>query len=493
MKKIIDVFVIILLGAIQNNAQWHQIGENPIGVFSIVKFADENIGWGCRNDPMKIFKTTDGGASWSVNFEPWAPITSIFFLDANHGWFSHISGNLLYTSNGGENWVVRYPAQNWYIEDIIFFDTLNGIACGSGFGGGEIYKTTNGGAIWELVYTPSLSVHALSFLNDTVGWCGGNSLYKTTDAGSTWTPMSGNVGAWIAKIKFLNESVGWLSTYQSNNLYFTSDGGNSWELKISSIVDFWFTDVNYGWYNTSSKIFHTTNNGLSWEEQYSDTSNNLDRLYFMNSEFGWVVKSNGIILHTINGGTPVELTSFTSLTIGNNLNLNWQTATETNNLGFEIERLKEIKSEIFNDWERIGFINGNGTTTEPKTYSFVDENLSAGKYQYRLKQIDFDGTFEYSNTIEVDINLPETFALENCFPNPFNPSTKIKYEIPKQSRVLLRVYDILGNEVITLVNEIQSAGSYQTIFDASELSSGVYIYKIEAGDFIGSKKMVLLK
>ena len=117
---------------------------------------------------MKIFKTTDGGISWTVNFEPWAPITSIFFLDANHGWFSHVSGNLLYTSNGGENWTVRYPLQDWHVEDFFFSDTLNGIACGVGFAGGEIFKTINGGAYWELVCTPSVPVYTLSFINDSI-------------------------------------------------------------------------------------------------------------------------------------------------------------------------------------------------------------------------------------------------------------------------------------------------------------------------------------
>ena len=506
MKKL-SIFLVFLLSiSFRVNAQWYQIGENPVGVFWIVKFADENIGWGCRNDPMKIFKTTDGGISWTVNFEPWAPITSIFFLDANHGWFSHVSGNLLYTSNGGESWTVRYPATYWHMEDIFFSDTLNGIACGVGFAGGEIYKTTDGGAYWELVYTPSVPVYALSFINDSIGWCGGDSLYKTIDAGQNWTLMSGSFDDPILKIKFLNESVGCLSTLGGNKLYFTSDGGSSWSLKLSSIKDFWFTDINNGWYNTNNKIFYTSNNGISWEEQYSDTANNLNSLYFMNSDLGWAVKYDGKVLHTINSGTPVELTSFTLSINKNNVTLNWRTATETNNHGFQIERL-ESKDERSEEWQNIGFVNGNGTITEIQSYSFVDEDLQAGKYQYRLKQLDFDGAFEYSNVIEVVINAPTKFSLEQNYPNPFNPSTRIKFTIPtsplnpspyqgegnRERFVSLKVFDVLGNEIAMLVNEEKPAGSYDVDFNASHLASGIYYYQLKTGSFIETKKMVLMK
>src|SRR5690606_5091234 len=122
-------------------------------------------------------------------------------------------------------------------------------------------------------------------------------------------------------------------------------------------------------------------------------------------------------------------------------------------------------------------------TTEPQSYSFNDENLSSGKYQYRLKQIDFDGTFEYSNVIEAEINSPTKFSLEQNYPNPFNPSTSIQYAIGNRQFVTLKVYDVLGNEVSTLVNEEKPAGSYDVEFNASNLASGIYYYQLKAGDF----------
>ena len=190
---------------------------------------------------------------------------------------------------------------------------------------------------------------------------------------------------------------------------------------------------------------------------------------------------------------PVELFSFSAIIDNNDVTLNLTTATETNNSGFEIQRLQDLKIEKLNEWENIGFVNGYGTTTEPQTYSFNDENLSAGKFQYRLKQIDFDGTFEYSNTIEVEINPPAKFSLEQNYPNPFNPSTKIKWQTPKEAFQTLKVYDVLGNEIETPVNEVKPAGSHQIEFDASALASGLYFYQIKYEGLTQTKKMILIK
>jgi hypothetical protein len=196
---------------------------------------------------------------------------------------------------------------------------------------------------------------------------------------------------------------------------------------------------------------------------------------------------------------PVELQSFTAEVSDYDVKLVWSTATETNNSGFEILR----STQNDNAWENIGFVPGFGTTTEVHNYSFIDESIRSGNYQYRLKQIDFDGTFEYSSIIDVTVDAPTKFSLEQNYPNPFNPVTKIKYEIPGQARndntqVTLKVYDILGNEVATLVNEQKPAGTYEVEFNVAqvsrpELSSGIYFYQLKAGSFVETKKMVLLR
>ena len=190
---------------------------------------------------------------------------------------------------------------------------------------------------------------------------------------------------------------------------------------------------------------------------------------------------------------PVEMSSFNASVNENDVQLNWSTATETNNYGFEIEKQISSKQSAVSKWESIGFVPGYGTTTEKHFYSFSDENLSEGEYRYRLKQIDFDGTSSFSEIIEVEINLPLLFSLEQNYPNPFNPSTKIKYSIPQSSNVLIKVFDILGNEIKTIVNEAKSAGTFEIIFNAGDYPSGIYFYQLSAGNYIDTKKMLLVK
>lgn len=186
---------------------------------------------------------------------------------------------------------------------------------------------------------------------------------------------------------------------------------------------------------------------------------------------------------------PIELASFTSQVSNSNVILNWTTTTEKNNSGFEIQRRGPE-----NEWTIIGFAEGNGSSGTPKDYTFTDMNLNSGIYNYRLKQIDLNGEFKFYNlTNEVRIAVPENYSLSQNYPNPFNPVTQLKYGIPHQGFVSLKVYDMLGNEVRTLVNENKTAGSYSVTFDAANLSSGIYFYKLTAGDFSDVKKMTLVK
>jgi len=185
---------------------------------------------------------------------------------------------------------------------------------------------------------------------------------------------------------------------------------------------------------------------------------------------------------------PVELTSFSAVSANDEVELNWSTATETNNQGFQIER-KSANSEF----EEVGYVAGCGTTTEAKSYSFVDAGVTVGSYTYRLKQIDFSGKFEYTHEINVDVTAPVEYALEQNHPNPFNPSTMIKYSIAEDGFVKLAVYNLTGEEVALLVNSNQKAGRYEIDFNAGNLASGVYIYRMESANFNTSKKLMLMK
>jgi hypothetical protein len=201
--------------------------------------------------------------------------------------------------------------------------------------------------------------------------------------------------------------------------------------------------------------------------------------------------------HTMATGLPVEMVSFTARQDGVNIILDWSTASELNNLGFEVER-KILDWENEGEWFTIGFVNGNGTTTELKAYYFNDqvEDFEATSFKYKLKQIDFDGSFEYSNEINVEIDkttLPDDYFLLQNYPNPFNPTTTIKFELPVKDFVQLKIFDALGVEVARLVDEERAAGSYEVPFNAAEFGSGVYFYSLSAGSFIQTKKMILLK
>ncbi len=217
---------------------------------------------------------------------------------------------------------------------------------------------------------------------------------------------------------------------------------------------------------------------LQAEIVYTGNSFNIDFIYWDDLCFWWII--------------PVELTSFTADTRNNDVVLNWTTASEMNNQGFEVEK------SINGVFQKIGYVAGHGTTTETQNYSYVDKNVGNGTHTYRLKQVDFDGTFTYSQEVFVDIAVPARFTLEQNYPNPFNPATKIEFGLAVDSKVNVKVFDILGQQIATLVDASMAAGFHSVDFDASGINSGVYFYTIEAvgndgQKFSQTKKMMIMK
>ncbi len=188
---------------------------------------------------------------------------------------------------------------------------------------------------------------------------------------------------------------------------------------------------------------------------------------------------------------PVELSSFSVLLNSTSVVLMWRTETEVSNYGFEIERNPD--SEVGNLWKKIGFVEGSGNSNSPKNYSFTDINPPSGIIHYRLKQIDTDGKYQYSNVVEIESGIPVQYELKQNFPNPFNPTTHINYNLPAEGFVTLKVYDIVGREVATLVNENKKAGSYLVTFDGNYFASGVYLCRIHSGNYSSSIKMLMIK
>ena len=252
------------------------------------------------------------------------------------------------------------------------------------------------------------------------------------------------------------------------------------------------------------RILKRVNSGSNWILKGS----HVDATQFSNSDP--IISRNGItgfgqfgiggnLLdgNPLSGALPVELASFTANIISRNVKLNWTTASEENNEGFEIQKA-EVKSQKSDEWIMVGYVNGNGTKTTPTNYTFEDKKLNSGKYNYRLKQIDYNGNFEYFNlSSAVVIGVPDKFDISQNYPNPFNPSTKIDFNLHYSSRVSIKLYDMSGREVMTLVNEQKSAGYYTVQMNGSNLSSGTYFYRVIADGngqkYEITKKLVLIK
>jgi hypothetical protein len=291
-------------------------------------------------------------------------------------------------------------------------------------------------------------------------------LIYTTD-GSTPTKSNGNIVN-CSFSKFENPKRYWYGTIPAS------------ANQIGTLVKYVFYISNSSLANSFGRI--AGDSGLNM--QYQTTWNEGDN-YFS---------------YPVDSFFPVELNSFTYKVSGNSVILNWQTVSEVNNFGFEIERkVISNQSSVFSKWSMIGFVKGHGNSNSIKDYRFIDEKISSGKYLYRLKQIDTDGKFEYNNSVEVNFFIPSELKLEQNYPNPFNPATKIKYTVPEsglpEQHVSLKIFDILGNEIAALVNEKQEPGNYEIDFNAGnyKLSSGIYYYQLKTVNEKIVKKMSLIK
>ncbi len=321
-----------------------------------------------------------------------------------------------------------------------------------------------------------------------IGWVdfhpqyGGVTVYYDHLEGYAW-------GENIGWIRLGTHTTGAPHTYQNNsydNYGVNHDGSGN----LSGFA--W--SPNVGWINFNHEYNPVTINM---------TTGSFDG-YAWGENIGWIHFKNSMPEYNVvctNPALPVELISFVVNVNENKVVLNWKTATEVDNYGFSIERASDYSSTPLNsrgekEWVEIGFVQGHGNSSSPKEYSFVDNNPANGILHYRLKQIDNNGDFEYSEVERISFmeSLPTEFVLEQNFPNPFNPTTKIKFSLPETGNVHLRVFNILGEETAELLNQEMKAGYHQIEFDGSHLSSGIYFYSINVdGKFNSTKKMLMMK
>ncbi len=371
-------------------------------------------------------------------------LNGIFFTNESKGYVVGDSGIILKTANGGSNWSAKSSGSSYNLSSIFFADESNGWTVGAN---GKIYNTLDGGETWS----PQTSntgnwLGSVFFYDKNNGYAVGElgKILKTTNGGTNWTTVQRVNGDNLNFISFKNSSVGWAAG-QNGIIIKTTNGGANWTKKNSStsslISSFCFVDSNTGWAAAGNgTILKTIDGGENWIKQISPTSFNLYSIWFCDKDTGWIVGDKGTILKTTDAG------------------LSWKyQPSGTNNFLYS----------LFFPTPAKGFIAGGAGTILKKTGGLVH--------------------------VEEVINLPANFILHQNYPNPFNPTTVISYQLSALSYVTLRIYDILGREVAALVNEEKPAGKYQVEFNASHLASGIYYYRISAGNFIAAKKMILLK
>jgi len=511
--RTLKISLLVFILPITISAQWYQQNSGTTTHLYSVFFIDENTGWTC-GDSGKIIKTTNGGLDWlEQNSNTIAYLRVIQFIDQNNGW-AYGYHQILNTTNGGTTWNVQDFPPPAYIVALQYINLNTGWFIYHSSDTSYIAKTTNGGNSWTIQFqSQNEDCDAIYFLDENYGWAsfiGG--VLKTTNGGMNWTQYTANFAGSPMCIRFADHQTGWISsnTLGSYDISKSTDGGMTWfnqkfasgqyihsiscpnDSTVYAAGFIFFVPPN----PRKEFILKTTDGGTTWFEQYNGDGT-LNSIFFINDITGWAVGWFGTILHTNNGGTPVELVSFyvDYIESDNAVELTWSTATETNNSGFEILRFAQNDND---EWNKIGFVPGHGTKTETQHYSFTDNDVKPGKYQYKLKQIDYNGTFEYSQVVEVEIPFVNEFSLSQNYPNPFNPTTSLQYTIGSRKFVTLKVYDLLGREVATLVNEEIPAGEYEVEFtvgqDSSpDIASGIYFYQLKAGQYSETKKMILVK
>jgi photosystem II stability/assembly factor-like uncharacterized protein len=386
-----------------------------------------------------------------------ANLEDIQFIDANNGWAVGWDNTILKTTDGGQTWVTKHAIRNGpFIYGVFFIDANKGWA---GEDNGSILSTTDGGENWSEISTSAPYILDFDFIDANNGWAFGGlgAILHTTDGGAHWTSQNTNQTNDFYAGKFFNADTGVAVGFLGRCIK-TTDGGASWSQKSTllsnSFNDLSFIDNTTGWAAGYNVIAHTTNGGDSWVTQkILADSLYLNGIHFADTQNGWASGNSqsgaGIILHTTDGGT------------------NW---TQSN---FYFSNFHNLKAFSFID-AKTGWVVGDAGVILHTTNGGV------------------------TSVNEITGNaLPQQFVLKQNYPNPFNPSTTIEFSIPKQSFVTLKVYDLLGREVATLVNKELQAGSYKTQFDASSakggLASGVYLYRLNAGGFVQTKKLMLMK
>lgn len=494
MKKIILVFSLVFFWFLTGNCQWtfRYNFNNPV---NRVVLLDYNVGLSGNNNG--IYKTTDFGLNWTIVYQCMLRINNLYFLGSTLGWACD-STKILKTTNGGDNWTLIFDNGNNPIYRIYFLNPDKGFILTYILGSGNCYMlmTTNGGYNWVTVVDIGPRVgKAITFVNDTVGYTlAGNRLYRTINGGYSWNELY--YFPYIMNDIFFKNMIGYAVGY-NGDIYKTTNEGTNWNLQQSSVnvilKQASFINENTGYVcGNSGRVLKTTNGGAIWEPEVI-TTQDLTTIKFFNGIRGWCASLTGSLFVCINTIYPPILTSppINSLVGTLTPTLVWS---EANNA---LEYIYQVSpSSDFNPIVDSGTIS---TNYHQIPSGILQSNIT---YFWRVKAKNGPDTSLWSWTwnflvlITNNNNNNEKIAsyllLQN-YPNPFNSTTTIKYNLLKDEYVELKVYDILGRNKKTIISEKQIQGFHSINFDAGDLPSGIYYYKLSTKDFVDIKRMVLIK
>ncbi len=486
---------------------------------------------------QKIALTTNGGSTWDSVYGNAGSSSAIRFFDFNPsqttGLFTSIDGKSIRTTNMGQTWTsLNSPASNFQAFCVKFIDENTVIMSG---GGGSIYKSTNSGTSWfqisTRVYTGSLSgvsfvnnytgficgtsgfvakttnsginftgqftgisqdLNVIEMVNENTGYIagGGGNISKTTDGGGTWAPQTTFVSGSVEKMDFVNTNIGFASV-NGVSILRTVNGGQDWTNRTplpagNYIRALDFTDSLTGYASGGCNIYKTTNSALSWVPYFTDSTASFYFIKFINSVTGFAGSANG------NTASTYKTT---------NAGINWINVGSTDYPIIKAMDFANASTGIAVGLQGYEFTTTDGGVNWLPSVRKTIRTFNAVNYSKdgsRAWAVGDGGmVLEYDNTITGILTpyeiIPNGFVLHQNYPNPFNPTTSIKFDIPFTSFVKLKIYDILGKEVASIVNEEMHSGVYERTFEASKLSSGIYYYQLSSNDFLETKKMLLIK
>lgn len=482
--------------SMDNGASWTQV-NNGLTITNILSFAALGNYIFAGSYGGGVFLSTNFGDTWIQKNNGLVDIYIRSLAVSGNNIFAGTSapGGVFFSTNNGTNWTqVINGLSNTYIWSLAIKDT--NIFAGSG--GGGVYHSTNNGTSWTRL-TNGLSLYSVIsiVISDTNIFAGGfEGLSLSTNSGASWTGVNTGFNTEDFSLAVSGSNIFAGASNEGggpSGVFLSTNNGTNWKqlgLNNAPFVYSLYVSGNNILAGIYGGLYISTDNGTNWKQENDGLTSTNVYCIAVNETNIFIGNDSGVWTRPISElSLPVELISFNTNITNGIITLNWKTATETNNLGFNVE-LSSDKS----NWTKIDFVQGHQNSTSINTYSYIDKSAShAGKYYYRLNQIDDNGSYKYSNIVEADLIPLSVFILNQNYPDPFNPNTVISYSLPVASIVKLNVYNTLGQTVKVLENSFKNAGNYSVNFNASELPSGTYFYKIEAGQFTQIKKMILIK